>query len=93
MPVHLYRVRDTYLKKMGWSVKDDAVAASASPVSLLLDKVRPLMLQLERLWAGTEMMGPGSWLPPPCLVKLQDTSGADGFFIETHRAADQQMHH
>lgn len=93
MPVHLYRVRDTYLKKMGWSVKDDAVAASASPVSLLLDKVRPLMLQLERLWAGTEMMGAGSWLPPPFLVKLHETSGADGFFIETHSAADQQMHH
>lgn len=68
---------------MGWSVKGEA-EASLSFASSLPDVEKPFWLS--RLCAGTEMIGAGSWLPPVCLEKLQEISGAATFFVVTQTA-------
>lgn len=73
---------------MGWSVKEGA-EASLSINSSLPDVEKPLWLK--RLWAGTEMIGAGSWLPLACFEKLQEISGAAAFFVETQTAAEQNI--
>ena len=75
---------DPHLKKTGWSVKEEEAASVSG--SSLPEVDRPLRLRL--LWAGTEMMGAGSWLLPGCLEKLQEISGPAGFFTETQSAWD-----
>jgi len=78
-------LRNPHLKKTGWSVKEEEAAALVSDSSLP-EVDRPLWLSL--LWAGTEMMGAGTWLLPGCLEKLQVISGPAGFFTDTQRASD-----
>lgn len=75
---------DPHLKKTGWSVKEEEAASVSG--SSLPEADRPLWLS--RLWAGTEMMGAGSWLLPGCLEKLQVISGPAGFFTDTQSALD-----
>lgn len=79
----IFQLVSTDLKKIGWSVKDGADASFSFPSSLP-DVEKPLWLK--RLWAGTEMMGAGSWLLMLCLEKLQEISGAAAFFVETQTA-------
>lgn len=72
---------------MGWSVKGGA-EASLSFTSSLPDADKPFWLN--RLCAGTEMIGAGSWLLPACFVKLQEISGAATFFVVTQTAGGKK---
>lgn len=67
----------------------EGAEASLSFTSSLPDVEKPLWLK--RLWAGTEMIGAGSWLLPACLEKLQEISGMAAFFVETQTAAEKTL--
>lgn len=68
----------TDLKKMGWSVNEDAEDA-LSVISSLPEVVK--LVWFPPLGAGTEMMGAGSWLGPTCLEKLHENSGGAAFLV------------
>lgn len=71
---------------MGWSVKEGA-EDSPSAISSLLEKP----LWFKPLWAGSEMIGAGSWLLLVCLEKLQEISGVAAFLMETQMAEKQNI--
>lgn len=73
----------TDLKKMGWSVNEEA-EDSLSVDSSLPEVEKPL--RFIPLGAGTEMIGAGSWLGPTCLEKLQENSGGAAFLVLTQTA-------
>lgn len=81
---------NTDLKKIGWSVNEGAVD-SLSVISSLPEEAK--LLWFTPLGAGTEMMGPGSWLGTPCLEKLQENSGGGAFLalMQTAQRIDRGL--